>query len=234
MKNDPLGAALLAYQKTGIHKDIIVHSPIMDDDVIPVEYLFRNFSEMPYLEQIALKNCKGKVLDVGAGAGCHALWLQENGFCVEAIDISLGAVKAMKRRGIKKCSLTNVFDLPDKKFDTILMLMNGIGIVGEIDKLSQYLLKIKLNLRQGGKIIIDSTDLKYLFKMDDGSVWVDLNCNYYGEMRFQMEFEEHKSNWFKWLYIDFDRLKNIAIQCGFECNLLHKGTNSEYLAELII
>lgn len=109
-QNDPIGAAILTYAKTKKPFDIIVSSDICEDDIIPIEVLFRRYDAMPELEKIAVDRAKGKILDVGAGAGVHALELMDRGYDVKTIDTSEGAVDYMKQNGIN-ASRINFFRL---------------------------------------------------------------------------------------------------------------------------
>ena len=86
--SDPMGAAIYDFHKKGKVGRLIVHSSSFEDDEIPVETLFRDFKDMPVLEQKALKRASGRILDVGAGSGCHSLALKGMGKNCLAIDIS--------------------------------------------------------------------------------------------------------------------------------------------------
>jgi cyclopropane fatty-acyl-phospholipid synthase-like methyltransferase len=227
---DPIGAAILAYSSTKKPGDIIVSSDICDDDIIPIEVLFRNYEEMPELEKAALDLVKGKVLDVGAGAGVHALELMDRGFQVEAIDVSPGAVSYMKSKGIN-ARTANFFDLKEEKYDTLLILMNGIGIAEKLSSLERALRHAKSLLNKGGSILCDSSDIKYLYEDEDGSMWVDLNTEYYGNFRFQMKYNKEKGPWFNWLYVDFDNLFKAAKNVGLKARRVY-DQEDHYLAEL--
>ena len=231
-KGDPVGAAILDYIKTRKPDDIIVSSDICEDDVIPVEVLFRNQIEMPDLELMALESCKGKVLDVGAGAGAHSKELIDRGLDVDSIEISDGAVEYMKSIGLNARKI-NFFDLKNDKYDTILMMMNGIGIAGKLSNLENTLLHAKSLLQPGGKILCDSSDIKYLYEDEDGALWVDLNTEYYGNFRFQMKFKKEKGPWFDWLYVDFDNLFNAAKNVGLKAKKI-VDQDDHYLAEITI
>jgi SAM-dependent methyltransferase len=231
-KGDPVGAAILDYIKTRKPDDIIVSSDICEDDVIPVEVLFRNQIEMPDLELMALESCKGKVLDVGAGAGAHSKELIDRGLDVDSIEISDGAVEYMKSIGLNARKI-NFFDLKNDKYDTILMMMNGIGIAGKLSNLENTLLQAKSLLQPGGKILCDSSDIKYLYEDEDGALWVDLNTEYYGNFRFQMKFKKEKGPWFDWLYVDFDNLFNAAKNIGLKAKKI-VDQDDHYLAEITI
>ena len=126
---DPMGRAIADYQKTKTADTLRVFSPMFEEDEMPLQTLFRKYEEMPEIERKALDMARGKVLDVGAGAGCHTLVLQERGVKVTAIDISPLSVEAMRRRGVIDAREQDFFTL-EGRYDTILMLMNGIGIVG--------------------------------------------------------------------------------------------------------
>lgn len=229
---DPIGAAITDYVKTKKPDDIIVMSDICDDDIIPIEVLFRSFDEMPELEKMALSKCKGKVLDVGAGAGSHASYLQDMGLDVTAIDVSDGAVAYMKANGLKAQNI-DFFKLKDQKFDTILMMMNGIGIAGKLSNLEKTLKHAKSLLNPGGRILCDSSDIKYLYEDEDGALWIDLNSEYYGNFRFQMKYKKHKGKWFNWLYVDFDNLFQAGKNAGLK-TIRAFEEDDNYLAELIL
>jgi len=218
---DPIGVAIQEFAKTRKPDDIIVTSDICDDDIIPLEVLFRNYDEMPEIEQTALDHASGKVLDVGSGAGIHAVYLQDQGMDVTCIDISQGAVDYLNANGLKAQRI-NFFSLKDQQFDTILMLMNGIGIAGKLS-----------NLKPGGKILCDSSDIRYLYEDEDGSLWIDLNTDYYGNFRFQMKYKKEKGPWFDWLYVDFDTLFQAAKNVGLKAQRIVE-IEDHYLAEITL
>ena len=227
---DPIGKAILDYVKTNKPDDIIVSSEICEDDIIPIEVLFRTLDEMPELEVCAIKKATGKVLDVGAGAGVHALEMKKNGCDVLAIDISKGSVEYLKTKGLNVQQI-DFFDLKDQKFDTITMLMNGIGIAGSLSNLEKTLEHAKSLLNTGGKILCDSCDIRYLYEDEDGALWVNLNTEYYGNFRFQMSYKKEKTDWFDWLYVDFDSLFNSAAKVGLKAVRVFEQ-DENYLAEI--
>jgi cyclopropane fatty-acyl-phospholipid synthase-like methyltransferase len=227
---DPVGDAIRDYAATKKPADIIVSSDICEDDIIPVEVLFRSMNDMPELEKMALDLCTGEVLDVGAGAGVHSLELSKKGLTSKAIDLSQGAVAYMQSQGLHARQI-NFFELKDEKFDTILMLMNGIGIAGKLSNLEKTLSHAKSLMKEGGKILCDSSDIKYLYEDEDGSMWVDLNAEYYGNFRFQMKYKKEKGPWFDWLYVDFDHLFQAAKNVGLHAKRVF-DQDDHYLAEL--
>ncbi len=225
---DIFGTAIKAFYEENDHTDIIVHSPDFDDDIIPVDYLFRELSEMPEIEQKALELCSGKVLDVGCGAGSHALYLQkEKELQVRAIDTSPLAVEIAGKRGVENAACQDFFELKNEKFDTILMLMNGSGIIGKLAHLNDFFSHARSILTEGGKILMDSSDLIYLF--DDE---ISENDPYYGELQYKVSYKNIQSDYFDWLYIDPKLLKSKAKLNGFKCDIIHKGENHDFLASL--
>lgn len=229
---DPMGAAIRDYYLKGKASRLRVFSPDFDEDEMPVPTLFRSFKEMSPLEQKALELSKGKILDVGAGSGCHSLALQEMGKNVVAIDISPLSVQTMKDRGVKIVKEINFFQIEGEFFDTILMLMNGAGIIGKIDKLPVFFSHIKSLLAPDGILLLDGSDLRYLYEEEDGSFMIDLNDNYYGEMEFYMQYKDIKGDQFPWLYIDFNTLQMYAEENGFKAELILLGDHYDYLAKI--
>jgi SAM-dependent methyltransferase len=232
---DPMGEALEAFLNGKTNAAITVISNITEDDVIPVAYLFREFEEMPELEKIALQECTGKVLDLGAGAGSHSLWLQQNGIDVTALDISPKAIEVMQQRGIKKAVQADFWKFePTEKFDTILLLMNGIGLAGKLENLPEFFAHLKTLLNPGGQILLESSDILYMFEEEDGSVLLDLNGGYYGEVEYQMAYQNTEGGAFPWLFVDFPLLSDYAAEAGFKSEGLFEGENGEYLAKLTL
>ena len=227
-----MGLAIHDFHKTGKAKKLIVHSSMFDDDEIPVSTLFRKFKDMPKLEQIALEKAEGRILDVGAGSGCHCIALAEMGKQCTAIDISELSVEVMKEKGVD----ARCIDLFDESFvgqyDTILMLMNGTGIIGRLENMQKFFMRMKHLLAPGGRILIDSSDLRYLFEEEDGSLMINLADEYYGLVDFQMEYNKVLGESFDWLYVDFDTFSHYAEENGFKAEMIAEGEHYDYLAAL--
>lgn len=222
---DPFGRAVKDYWEKKEVQQLIVHSDICEDDEIPVNWLFRSYDDMPEIEQLSLNNATGKILDVGACSGVHALWLQKQGFDVTALDISHLCCEVMKARGVNKVVNADIFEYGGEKFDTILLLMNGIGIAGVIDQLDGFIEQLKGLLNAGGKILFDSSDLKYLVE-DEDEIGDDY---YYGEVLYQMEYADEEGEGFPWLFIDPTTIKPHLEKAGFELSILAEGENYHYL-----
>ena len=229
--NDPMGSAIADYHATGKAARLRVFSPMFDEDEIPVATLFRTFDEMPAIEQEALQTASGAILDVGAGAGCHSLALQAMEKRVTAIDISPLAVATMRERGVKDVREADFFTL-DGRFDTILMLMNGIGIVGSLQRLPAFFLQVDRLLAPGGQLLCDSSDICYIFEDEDGFIDLTGIEGYYGELTYQMQYKSVKGEPFPWLFIDPETLRDQAAAHGFHCDIIARGPHYDYLARL--
>ncbi len=230
---DLFGKAILDYQTNNSPEDLITETSISEADEMSVAYLFRSFNEMPKIEQKALRLAKSKVLDVGCGAGSHALYLQQKGFDVTAIDISENAIKACELRGLKNVSAENILNLDSNcRYDTILLLMNGTGIFETLENCTKYLLKLKSLLNEKGQILIDSSDIIYMFDQDeDGAYEVPAN-HYYGELTFTVQYKGETEESFTWLYMDYNTLQNACLANGLQCELILEGDHFDYLAKI--
>ncbi len=230
---DLFGKAILDYQTNNSPEDLITETSISEADEMSVAYLFRSYAEMPKLEQKALQLANGNVLDVGCGAGSHALYLQEKGIDVTAIDISANAIKACELRGLKNAKVQDIMQLEGDKFDTILLLMNGAGMCGKLKNIPNFLQKLKALLTDEGQILVDSSDIIYMFDEDeDGGKWIPTDVDYYGEVFFDIAYKGEKEASFDWMYIDYNTLQNAADANGLQCELILEGEHFDYLAKL--
>lgn len=231
LQRDPLGQALLAYHQKGHQAMIHVYSDIAIDDVLAARYLWRTYDEMPHWEQLALQECRGRVMDIGAGAGSHSLWLEEQGNEVVAVDVSPGAVQVMQERGVRQVVHEDFRVLEVGRFDTLLLLMNGIGLVGDFHGLNAFFTQARTLLKPGGQILLDSSDIRYLYESEGMSLPLT-NGRYHGIITYQMAYEDIQGDPFDWLYVDFATLARQATHLGWTCECLTEGPHYEYLARL--
>lgn len=227
---DVFGSALLDYQLGRYTEDIVTSTSISVKDLLPLPYLFRNLKEMPVLEQEALSLCRGRILDVGCGAGSHSLELKKKGLEVISIDISEGAIKTCKLRGLDKAYVNDIHEMSGE-FDTILMLMNGSGLLGNLKTLENSLVHLKSILSPSGQVLIDSSDIKYMYQQQNGDYIMESSDNYYGELDFHIYYKGESQS-FPWMYLDFGRLKKACIAVGLSCQMIKKGPHYDYLAKL--
>jgi SAM-dependent methyltransferase len=229
---DLFGQAILDYQTQNAPEDLVTETNISEADEMSVAYLFRTHQDMPKIEKKALQFAKGKILDVGCGAGSHSLYLQQKGFDVTAIDISPNAIKACQLRGVKDARVQHLLELENKQFDTILLLMNGTGIFGTLAETSKYLQKLKSLLTPNGQILIDSSDIIYMFDQDEDGAYMVPAHGYYGELTFNVSYKGQTEDSFPWLYLDYNTLQNAAHANALQCELLLEGNHFDYLAKL--
>lgn len=190
---------------------------------------------MPLIEQKALALSTGKVLDIGCGAGSHTLYLQEKGLDVTALDYSKGAIDVCTLRGVKNVVHSYFDNFLGTKFDTLLLLMNGIGIIENLGNFNRFFTHIKSLLKPNGQILLDSSDIIYMFEEDeDGGYWIPNPDNYYGEVVYTMRYKGVMGNPFGWLYVDYNTLQRAAHGNNFECELVCEGEHYDYLARLTL
>lgn len=233
---DLFGKAILDFQTRNDPQDLITETSISDADEMSVAYLFRSFDAMPKIEQKALQLARGKILDVGCGAGSHSLYLQnELELDVTAIDISANAIETCKLRGVRYAKVQDIMAPEHQQYDTILLLMNGAGMCGRLRNVGAFLSKLKSLLNKNGQILLDSSDIIYMFDEDeDGGKWIPSDHAYYGEVVFNIEYKGEKELPFDWMYIDYNTLQNAAVANGLQCELILEGEHFDYLARLTL
>lgn len=229
---DPLGEALWDFHKLGRASDVVVQSPDFDDDIIPTAHFFRTWEQMPLTEQKALEQVRGRVLDVGAGAGCHSLYLQEKNIEVKAIDISPKACQCMTDRAVSEVECIPFLDFKEGKFDTILFLMNGIGIEG-MEKMASFFEHLKSLLNPNGQVIFDSSDLRFLYP-EKPEVDVDDLSDYYGQFQFRMSYRETVGDYFNWAYVDSETMNVLAEKNGFSFEKIYENEHYAYVAKMTL
>lgn len=226
---DVFGAVLLDYYHHQATGPLMLHNSYGSPEEMPVEVFFREEEDMPDIELCAMDICEGNVLDIGAGVGIHSLILQHRGLDVDALEISEEAIMIMEERGVKSIFKGDIFTFNTKQYDTLLLLMNGIGLVGTIQKLEIFLQHVKQILRPEGQILLDSSDIRYLY--EDIPMPAE---KYYGEIAYRYEYKEKVGDWFDWLYIDQEMLEKIADNCGYFCQVIFEDDNDHYLARLTL
>jgi SAM-dependent methyltransferase len=227
--DDLLGRAIQNYQNGDKDASLIIHNKYGKPDIMPIEVYFRQENDLSDLEQFALSLAQGRVLEVGAGAGSLCLILQDMALEVDAIEISPLCVEVMRQRGVKSIIETDFFEYekPDK-YDTIFLLMNGLGLVGYLGELENTFRKLKNMLTPTGQIIFDSSDVAYLYDEPfPGN-------KYYGEIAYCYEYKGERSDWFNWLYVDFETMGDAALSSGLQIQLIQSDDSGQYLARAVL
>ncbi len=232
--DDIYGKALIDYQTDNFTENITTFSSVAGKDIMELSWLFRTFHEMPLIEQTALKLCKGHVLDIGCGAGGHSLYLQAKHVKTKAIDISNGAIETCNKRGVNNAYVQDFWKIENEKFDTILALMNGTGLCGKLENLESFLIHLKSLLNKNGQVLIDSSDIIYMFQDDFGDIELPDDNSYYGEVQFEFKYKDQFSEKFDWLFLDFNKLNFYANKVGLLCELIKEGYHYDYLAKLTL
>jgi len=227
-----MGLAIQEYVQFRNEKERIkVWSHLNPDEYIPVPYLFRKFEKMPLIEQKALELAKGKILDIGAAAGPHSDYLYQKGMQVEALEISEGAANYLRSKKQYVVHCENIYQFStDATYDTILLLMNGIGIAKNIANLPAFLQKLASFLTTNGTILLESTDISYMYM--DGDIPFPSNNKYHGEVRYRMRYKNQDSGLFDWLFIDFTTLENQCKRLNLRCTKLWESTTHSFLAKI--
>ena len=132
----------------------------------------------------------------------------------------------MKERGVKNVREQDFFTLENEHYDTILMLMNGIGIVGTLARMPAFFSLLDRILTPNGQVLCDSSDISYVFEGDMPDM------DYYGEQSFQMQYKDTIGEPFPWLYIDADTLKQVAETNGYAAEVIAEGEHYDYLARI--
>ncbi len=230
VRKDPLGAAIHDYYRTGKDSKIQVFINGKRDEDMLASLFFRNYQLMRGYERLALRYAKGSVLDVGAAAGCHSLILQKRKLDVTALEISPLACDVMKQRGVKRILNESIFDLKGSPYNTILLLMNGLGMAGSEEGTLKLLKHLKRLLAPKGYIIGDSTDI--LYNTMNAVKAFDSKQDYYGKVEFSLKYKGIEADPFKWIYIDPALLAELADKAGLHCDIIHRDANFHYLAKL--
>jgi len=230
----PHGAALLDYFKGETSAAVLVHGDDGETETVPIRVFFRGPADFSALEEAALDLCRGRVLDAGAGSGCHSLVLQEQGLPVCAIDIAPEAVEVMRKRGVQDARCADVFSFEAEPFDTVLLMMNGIGVVGDLAGLDRFLVEVGRLLKPDGQVLLDSYDPGWT--EDRGNAVPPAAGarpnRYSGEMRFQLEYKGAMGPPLEWLFVDSATLADHAKRAGWSCEVIWQEEEGHYLARL--
>ncbi|MEQ8684456.1 MAG: methyltransferase domain-containing protein [Imperialibacter sp.] len=220
------GKAIVDYYQGKAYSPLILHTSYGSSEEMPVEVFFREEEDLSVLDLLALIECKGKVLDLGAGAGVHSLILASRGFEVYALENSPGCVEVMKQSGVEQV-INDDYRKHKGKYDTILMLMNGLGLAGKLRGVKPLLEQCMKLLKKGGQILVDSSDISYLYELS-----IPKPEGYYGEISYKYEYKGEEGDWFDWVYVDQETLAWIVAEMGLTLEILHTDESDQYLARI--
>lgn len=229
MASDILGKALLDYHQKRFKKPLLLHNNYGKPENQPLSVFFQNARNMPELDLYAISLCKGHTLDIGAGTGRHSLELQNNGLKVTSLDSSPCCIRLMKDRGLDHVVEGNIYDFDGETYDTLLLMMNGIGLCQTLDALIPLLKKLKSLLKPNGQVIFDSSDISYLY-LDE----MFPHDRYFGEIDYRYEYRNEMGEWFKWVYVDKETMQFMAEQVGFQCQIIYQNNRDQYLSRMTL
>jgi SAM-dependent methyltransferase len=233
---EPFGKALIAYLEGDSNAKLIIRRDDGKETTVPMSLFFRDEPAFTELERAALGLCRGKVLDIGVGAGSHSAVLQRKGHPVTAIDVSPAAVDVARRRGVVDVLCRDALSYEGGPFDTLLMMGHGIGMVETIEGLKHFLVHVCSLLSVDGQLLIDSLDVRVTDDLDN-LAYHEANRKagrYIGEIRMQFEFQGQEGPYCGWLQVDAETLKSYSESAGWKCEVVHQGENGGYLARLTI
>ncbi len=230
---NPHGQSLLDYQHGDTAAIITVHSEGAQPTDVPVSLFFR-LPDMFPLERTALELCRGRVLDIGAGAGCHSLALQARGLAVVALDFLAECVAVMRARGVLDAQQADIYTFAAEPFDTLFSMMNGLALVQDLPGLQPFLNNLRRLLSPGGQFLVDSVDLRRTGRAQSAATVAarQRDGRYFGESDLQLEYKGRRGTPFSQLYVDAETLTKQARQAGWTCELVEQETTGRYLARL--
>lgn len=228
---EPLAAALMDHYQSGRPRRVAATRADGLRFEIETEEYFTLEGTLESLDQLALDRCRGRVLDVGAGAGRHALALQERGLEVVAIDVSPICTELCRARGVREAHLFDVMKLdgaaPFGRFDTLLFGMQTVGVAGGVAPLIRLLERLRDVLAPGGEILVDSSELRDPWEGDATDRSPER-----GEIVLSTRYRGWVGEPFPWLYLGPRDLEAVAEAAGFTCEILGEVEGGEFLAAL--
>lgn len=239
--DDAWGAQLLAQYKSR-NKDETFEIIEREDGYIaagsPRGYYFWNYSKWSPTEKRAIAFVKGRVLDVGCGAGRHSLYLQKLGFDVTGIDNSPGAIKVCKLRGLKKARILpieRIGEFSQSFFETIIMFGNNFGLFGNPQQAKILLKKMHKITSPEAKIIVENRN-PYKTKDPDHLQYHKLNKRrgrMPGQIHMRVRFGKLIGKWFDYLFVSPQEMRQILRGSGWRVKQLIVSSSSEYFAVIV-
>ena len=233
---DAYGRQLWGYFKTGEPGNEIIER---DDGLISRgqyggKLYFSEYKDWQKIEKEAMKSVRGRVLDIGCGAGRHSLYLQGKGFDITGIDNSPLAIKICRQRGLKKAKVLGIEEVgkfkPDS-FDTVIMMGNNFGLFGSF-RLAQSLLKKLHRVTSPDALIIAMTRDPYTTTDPAHSAYHKLNRKrgrMSGQLRIRVRYKNVIGNWFDYLLVSKDELREILNGTGWGIERFIDGNEGQYI-----
>lgn len=208
-------------------------SSLGEDDEIPASVFFRSSDDLFPFEVHALELCHGSVLDLGAGTGVHSLELQRRGFDVTTVELVPELVEIQRARGVRRAIQGDLATWAGERFDTVLLLMNGIGPTRTLRGLERFLVHARALAAPGGQILFDSGEAQVEGPVDpaDAARWPPTDDGYAGEAWIELGYGGRRGPPFRELYADAEAAAERASRTGWSFSVAFEGEGS-YLARL--
>lgn len=233
----PFAEALLAHHAGDGGGELRLRSSLGEDEALPVEFFFRDEDRMLDFERYALDLCRGRTLDLGAGAGPHTLALQARGRPVVAVEGSAPLARLLGERGAASVVRADFRYWSRPGFDTVLMLMNGLGPLGTLSGLDRFLAHAPRFLAPGGQLFVDGAEAT---PREAGArsetapgraSWPPAGA-YAGQAWIELAYRGRIGQPYRELYVDHDTLARRAAAAGWRCEVAFEASGGIYLARL--
>ncbi len=208
-------------------------------DAAPVkDRYFSNYKDWSAIEKRGIGYARGKILDVGCGAGRHALYLQKKGLDVTGIDTSPLAIQVCKTRGLRKARLLSINDVEKfgkSSFDSAIMLGHNFGLFQNRKKFKTLLKKFRKILSPKGVIIAETSD-PYKTK---NSVHVSYHAwnlkrgRMGGQLKLRLRYKKMISPWFDYLFVSQKELRDLLHGTGWKIQKIFGSKEANYIAILV-
>ena len=223
----PFSQALIDYAEGNTAHSLILHNSYGEPEEMSIEVFFREAVDLSPLEKLVIESCSGEILDIGAGAGALSVILQQKNQQVTALENDQGCVELMKAMGIQSGVEGDLWHY-EAQYDTVLVMMNGLGLAGKLDRVPGFLKKCMSLLAPSGQLLFDSSDISYLFE-DETAKKTE---GYFGEVQYKYEYRNKSGDWFDWVYVDQNTLKGICSELSLKLEILHTNEYDQYLARV--
>lgn len=229
----PFAEALAAYAGGESDVELRLRSSLGEDEALPVGFFFRTPDELMDFERYALELCRGRVLDLGAGAGPHTLALEARGHSVVAVEGFADVARLLRARGATHVVHADFRYWWRPGFDTVLMLMNGLGPVGTLAGLDRFLAHASRFLAPGAQLLVDGAEAAHSRPPATASsvAWPPAAA-YPGEAWIELSHAGRVGRPFRELYIDPETLARHATRAGWRLDVVFEGGDGAYLARL--
>jgi ubiquinone/menaquinone biosynthesis C-methylase UbiE len=235
LKKDAYGQEIMDFFKGQESYEIVERDDGFIAPSAGPKFYFQEYKDWPKIEKEAIKYAKGEVLDIGAGAGRVALYLQKIGFRVTAIDNSPLTIKVCQKRGVKKAIVLPIERISTFKrdtFDTIIMYGNNFGLFNSFQR-AKLLLKTMVRITKPNAVIIAESNDPYQTKETVHRHYHKLNMsrgNLCGQTRIRIRYKNFIGDWFSYLLVSKKEMKDILNGTGWKIDKFIDSPGSAYIA----